>query len=86
MKRRKRLPTIQCALCEARLPKSLDRLFCSTCWTVEKVCRAEEVSRLADLADPCRSRAALLWRASDLIRRTGVEDAEVVVRALERNL
>jgi hypothetical protein len=31
-------------------------------------------------------RAALLFRASDVIRRSCVEDADALIRALERNL
>lgn len=41
---------------------------------------------LLALIDPLGSRAALLWRVCDVIRRSCVEDAEVLIRALERNL
>ena len=58
--------------------------LCAVCWQVEKTCASEGVANLAELADPQRSRAALLWRVADVLRRSGVEDGESLVRRLEK--
>lgn len=58
--------------------------LCAVCWQVEKVCTKEAVARLDELADPQRSKAALLWRVADVLRRSGVEDGESLVRRLEK--
>lgn len=65
------------------MPESVGFHLCPTCWQIEKACKAEGVSSLAEIADPATGRAALLWRVSDIIRRSNVEDAEGLVRRLE---
>lgn len=58
--------------------------YCHTCWYVRQVCEREGVPHLSVIANDRASRDALLCRISDLLRRTGVEDAELLIRDIER--
>lgn len=49
---------------------------------MDKVCRKESVETIAELAR--ESRDSTLWRAAHLIRQTGADDAERIIRQLER--
>lgn len=69
------------------LPESLGfYAFCSTCWNVNKVCLDEAVASLHEIATRWRSRQELLWRVADILQRSGVEDADLLLRELERRL
>jgi hypothetical protein len=45
----------------------------------------ESVQALAQVNARRLSRDELLWRLSDIVRRSGVDDAEILIRQLERH-
>lgn len=79
-------PKVPCQSCDRRLPAALGYRFCPTCWNVDVVCTVEGARDIRELADPTKARACLLWRVSDIVRRSGVSDAEDLIRALERRI
>ena len=72
-----------CEACGKKLLEAYGYALCRTCWQAEEVCRREGVASLLELLDPSRS---LLWRVSDVIRRSNVADAEVLVKRLETRI
>lgn len=65
--------------------------WCGTCFYVSKTLRECGASTLAELAKraggnetPGLPRDYVLARVTDLLRRSGVEDAERLIRAVER--
>jgi len=83
--KKKHARTRPCDSCGRPLPESIGYNLCPVCWQVEKTLEAERAVNLSELADPSRSVGALLWRVADILRRSNVEDAEVLVRRLERH-
>lgn len=55
--------------------------FCSTCFYVEETLRKEEADDLHALRE---RRELVLARVSDLLLRTGVDDAALLIRKLEK--
>lgn len=83
---KKKVTRVPCESCGRAMAKELGYTHCPTCWQVEKVLTLEGAANLSALTDPAHCRAALLWRVSNVIERSGVEDAEILIRRLEQNL
>jgi len=80
---RKSLGSVACGNCGKMLPRSLNYVLCPPCWNIHTACKDAGVDSLAELADPQRSRQALMWRVASILRRSGVDDAEHLIRLLE---
>ena len=77
---------VPCDSCGRALPEAIGYKLCPICWQVEKTCSTEGAEHLKALADPKQSSALLLWRVADVLRRSNVEDAEILVRGLEQRI
>lgn len=76
---------VPCESCTRPILAELGYQMCLTCWMAIRTCRRESVTRLDELADPRKATAPLLWRVADILRRSGVEDAEALIEKLERH-
>ena len=71
-----------CENCNRRLRSTfLEHTLCPTCYYATKTCVEEGVDHLSELS--ALSASALLWRVSDILRRSGVSDADQLIRQLE---
>ena len=82
---RKYQTEVPCENCGTGLPEELRYTHCPTCWHVTKTLEREGASHVAELADPHRFVSPLLWRVADIVRRSRVEDAEILIQRLERH-
>ena len=75
--------------CGVPVPEESGTLsYCGTCWRVSTVLSKENCEHVTELArfEPRHTRGSLLARVSDLLRRTGVDDAETLIRQIEQRL
>jgi hypothetical protein len=69
--------------CARPVPEQIGTIsFCGTCWRVREVLLRERAESLAELARRGCPRERSLARIADLIRRTGVDDAEDLIGQL----